>query len=202
MRFVKNGKENKIYTLKHLVKSTFWAIALNIFLSYGEWSGDDTIMTALSLTCIFIYGFFSLAKDIPYGYDNGILDFLKFVFLIMSFFTTIEFTKGHIMSSFLTISFICVLSFIVYLRYRKNIEDSKSNHLEIIVLCIEHMLNLGFVSAIDKNPINRVFMMILLEQLVFTHLHVVVIYCIKKVCKEDTDGFILNKKCELLSRSL
>lgn len=189
---------NEAYTIKFIFKKSFLLIALNIFLSYAQWSLEKNTLNALSLISIFVYGFYILAKENPWGYAKSILELLKFVFSILSFFTTIDFRKGYITESIITILFMLLISIISYLIYRKNFEDSKSEHLEIMILCIEHMLALGFVSFVDSNEINRVFMMVLIEQLIFSYLHVFIMYCIKVFCKEDINEFVMNKKCELL----
>ena len=189
---------NEAYTIKFIFKKSFLLIVLNIFLSYAQWSSENDTLNALSLTSIFIYGFYILAKENPCGYAKSILDLLKFIFIILSFFTTIDFRKGYITESIITILFMLLISIISYLIYRKNFEDSKSEHLEIVVLCIEHMVALGFVSFVDSNAINRVIMMVLIEQLIFSHLHIAIMYCVGVFCKEDVSGFIMSKKYELL----
>ena len=189
---------NEAYTIKFIFKKSFLLIVLNIFLSYAQWSSENNTLNALSITSIFIYGFYILAKENPWGYAKSILELLKFVFIVLSFFTTIDFRKGHITESIITILFMLLISIISYLIYRKNIDASKSEHLEIMVLCIEHMLALGFVSFVESNAINRVIMMVLIEQLIFSYLHIFIMYCIKVLCGEDINEFIINKKFELL----
>lgn len=182
---------------KHFFRKASSSIAVNLFLGYSIWCGKETFLNITSLFFAFIYGIYIQEKTFRYDSHKGILNFLQYSFITFSFFSTLDFAEAF-WGSVLTLIFIILLCMIAFLRYKNNVGSSKSECLEIVALCLEHITVLFIVSNITNNQVFSLILMVLIEEFIVKILHTLIMLSIKKACMESTDEYIQNRKIELL----
>ncbi len=90
---------------------------------------------------------------------------------------------------------ICIVTLFVC---RQKSLDHKSSYIEIVCLCIEHLLALVATYFIANSSIERVFVMAVIEELIITTTNFFLFYLIKRLYNEDTSDYFKEKRLEIL----
>lgn len=186
------------FTWHFIQKKLLFAILLGIYLPFSSPANEKPFLNAISLSAVFIYTAYRLALDCPKGYAESALPFLKAVFLLISFFTCISFKKDDIFPTISSIVALLLICFASVFFGRKSFFQSKSAYIEIVLLCIEHAVALVTTALLTEDNLTRILIMALTEEIILIMIHLILMFFVQLILKEDTAEYFTQKRNEML----
>lgn len=196
--FLLPGFNDPISVKKFIYKKIALAILISLFLDWSLHSTEGQHFGGLSIIAIFCYTCFTLAQDCPKTYAENAGPILKAIFTFFAFFASFDLEKESRACTIITIFFVIVFCIITYLFARANSFEPKSSQLELIFLCIEYYVALVVSSLLTSNEFIRVIIMVLFEEIILVLVHLVIMYAVKCLYHESTEGYVSIKRREIL----
>ena len=190
--------KNITYVFRFIQKKIILAVLVGFYFSFGIELTENDSYTFIAILSILLYVFLTLAKDCPNGHAENAAPLLKAAFTFITFFTSFSFERTNLSSTIVTLILLfslCVISFVIV---QKTNFGSKSEKLELILLCIEHLLTLIISALLASDRLMIVVIMALTEEIILVLIHMVVMYIVKYMCSENTIGYFSKKREELL----